>query len=171
DFIFHLSNGDYVEYEGTSRGNLIESPELDKDSMVEELKQEIKSRGIEDTSVRAEDKGVTLILENIQFPPNSAHLWESEKQKLRQIADIVKIYPSRDILITGHTARIGTEESSQILSEQRARAVGDFLLSPGAVKETRVMIQGMGSQKPLADNSTEEGRKINRRVEITILEN
>ena len=171
NFIFHLLNGDFVEYEGTAQGLLIESPRLDKKKMVEELTEELKERGIEDTSVTSEDRGVTLTLENIQFPPDSAFLWDSEKLKLERIGEILVKYPDRDFLITGHTARVGTEESSQILSEQRARAVADFLLRVGALKETQVMTRGMGAREPLADNQAEAGRRLNRRVEITILEN
>ncbi|MBA7667243.1 Peptidoglycan-associated lipoprotein [subsurface metagenome] len=171
DFIFHLSNGDFVEYEGTARGTLIESPKLNRERMVEELKEELKDRGIEDASVKAEENGVTLTLENIQFPPDAALLLDPEKRKLMGISEILKRYADRDILITGHTARVGTEESSQALSEQRAKAVGDYLISLGAVRETQIMTRGMGSREPLADNATEAGRLLNRRVEITILEN
>ena len=124
-----------------------------------------------DSSVKAEEKGVTLTLENIQFPLDSALLLDSEKQKLMGISEILKRYADRDILITGHTARVGTEESSQALSEQRAKAVGDYLISLGAVRETQIITRGMGSREPLADNATEAGRRLNRRVEITILEN
>ncbi len=171
DFIFHLSGGGFVEYEGNARGSVIESPKLDKERMVEELKRELERRGIEDTSVKSEENGVTLTLDNIRFPPNSPLLLEAEKEKLRRIAAILKRYPERDFLVTGHTARIGTEESSQVLSEQRAKAVGDFLLELGVLKETQLMTRGMGSRQPLADNATEGGRRLNRRVEITILEN
>ena len=88
-----------------------------------------------------------------------------------QIAEILKAYPERDILITGHTARVGTEESSQILSEERAKAVADFLLSLNIRDETGIISRGFGSRKPVGDNSIEAGRRLNRRVEITILEN
>ncbi len=171
NFIFHLSNGDYVEYEGTARGLLIESPKLDKKKMVEELTEELRSKGIEDTSVTAEDEGVTLTLENIQFPPDSSFLWDSEKRKLELIGEILVKYTDRDFLITGYTAKVGTEESCQVLSEQRAKAVADFLLKVGALKETQVMTWGMGSREPIADNLSEAGRRLNRRVEITILDN
>jgi len=111
------------------------------------------------------------VLENVQFPPNSPELMDAEKDKLSRIAGILKRFPERDFLVTGHTARVGEEQTSQALSEQRAMAVADFLISKGACKKTQVVTQGKGSREPAADNATEAGRKRNRRVEITILEN
>jgi outer membrane protein OmpA-like peptidoglycan-associated protein len=110
-------------------------------------------------------------MENVQFPPNSPELTEAEKEKLSRIARLLKQFPDRDLLITGHTARVGDEQTSQVLSEQRAMAVSDFLITNGACKKTQVMTQGKGSREPAAENATEAGRKRNRRVEITILEN
>jgi len=171
DFIFHLADGQFIEFEGTSSGRLLESPRLDKEKLAKELEKELEKQGLEGASVEAEEDGVTITLQNIQFPPNSALLWESEQRKLARIAEILRNYPERDLLVTGHTARFGSEESSQVLSEQRARAVGDFLLSLGAVEPLRLITRGMGSREPLADNSSEEGMRLNRRVELTILEN
>jgi len=171
DFIFHLASGDYVEWTGESEGKVIIAEPLKRGEVKREIEKDIEKRGIEDAKVKEDENGVTISLQNINFPPNSALLVPSEKEKLRKIGEILKKYPDRDILITGHTARIGTEESCQILSEERARAVGDFLLSIGAKKLTQMIFRGKGSREPVADNSTEEGRKQNRRVEITILEN
>jgi outer membrane protein OmpA-like peptidoglycan-associated protein len=171
DFIFYLADGQYIEFEGIASGRLVNSPRLDKEALARELEEEIEKQGLQGASVEAEEDGVTITLQNIQFPPNSALLWDSEQQKLARIAEIIRNYSDRDLLVTGHTARIGSEESSQVLSEQRAKAVGDFLLSLNAVEPTRIITRGMGSREPLADNAGEEGRRLNRRVELTILEN
>jgi len=171
DFIYHLTSGDYVEYEGTAEGEVIHTKKLNKKKVVKQIQKQIKENNLPDTTVKEDKHGVTINLENIHFPPNSPQLISSEKEKLKIIGKILKQYPNRDILITGHTARIGTEESCQTLSEERAKAVGDYLLSIGAKKETQMIFRGKGSKEPVADNSTEEGRKLNRRVEITILEN
>lgn len=171
DFIFYLADGQVIEFEGTSSGRLLESARLDREKVARELEEELEKQGIEGASVEADKEGVTITLQNIQFPPDSAMLWESEQRKLARLADIIRNYPDRDLLVTGHTARVGSEETSQTLSEQRARAVGDFLLSLGAARPTRIITRGMGSREPLADNQSEEGRRLNRRVELTILEN
>jgi outer membrane protein OmpA-like peptidoglycan-associated protein len=173
DFIFYLSDGQAVEYIGSAEGLVLESTELDREQVAEDIAKQLEERGVEDTTVTAEEEGVTLSLQNIQFEANSAYLREPERAKLRQIGEILENYPERDILITGHTARVPgyTEKDHQRLSEQRAMAVADYLLSLGALRAIQVTTQGMGHREPLAENNTERGRQQNRRVEITILEN
>ncbi len=116
---------------------------------------------------------MTITLDNVNFQPNSDTLLPAEQEKLRRIAAIVKDYPDRDLLITGHTAGVSgyTAAQHQELSEMRAKAVGDFLLSLGARTADQVTTRGVGASVPIGDNATEEGRRKNRRVEITILEN
>ena len=70
--------------------------------------------------------------------------------------------------IAGHTCNLGPESLSQKLSEQRARAVKDWLVSRG-LSEARFIVTGYGGRKPIAENTTEEGRRINRRIEIRTL--
>lgn len=171
DFIFFLSNASTVEYRGKAEGRLLKSPKLDRDRVAGDLDKKIREDKIADTAVRKDRNGVTIVLENVQFPPNSPELTEAEKDKLARIGKLLKQFPERDFRITGHTARVGEEQTSQILSEQRAMAVADFLVTKGACRKAQVVTQGKGSREPVADNATEEGKKRNRRVEITILEN
>jgi outer membrane protein OmpA-like peptidoglycan-associated protein len=173
DFIFHLSNGSTVEYVGEAEGRMLESAPMDRERVAEDIGRELEKQGVEDTSVRSDDRGVTVTLEDIQFAANSAELRDSEKSKLQAIGAILRRYPERDILITGHTARVPgySEEDHQSLSEARAAAVADYLLRIGAVRETQTATRGRGYREPVADNATEAGRRQNRRVEITILEN
>ncbi|HOT46867.1 MAG TPA: OmpA family protein [Spirochaetota bacterium] len=171
DFIFFLSNASTVEYRGRADGRLLKSPKLDRNKVADDINAIIKKDSIADAAVRKDRNGVTIVLENVQFPPNSPELMDAEKEKLSRIAGILKGFPERDFLVTGHTARVGEEQTSQSLSEQRAMAVADFLIAKGACKKTQVVTQGKGSREPAADNATEAGRKRNRRVEITILEN
>ncbi|MBN2078732.1 MAG: OmpA family protein [Spirochaetes bacterium] len=171
DYLFLLSNGSQVEYRGTARGRLIRSAPLDRDRAAGELAESIKKEGIDDVSIRKEEGGITLVLENVMFQPNSDELTDGERTKLGRLAGILRNFPDRDLLITGHTARVGDEASSRRLSERRAQAVADFLISREAADRPRVVTRGMGSREPLGDNETEAGRRRNRRVEITILEN
>ncbi|MEM7183569.1 MAG: OmpA family protein [Spirochaetota bacterium] len=171
DYFFHLSDRQTVEYLGTSKGTYFTSPKLDKKRVAQKLNEELQQQGIDGTTVKQDKKGVTLSLDNIQFKPFSAQLTEAEKSKLEKIAKLIKKFPSRDFLITGHTARVGSESSSQSLSEKRAQAVANFLLKVQALQKRQVTTTGRGSKEPLVDNATDAGRKKNRRVEITILEN
>ena len=171
DFIFDLSTGDTVEYVGTADAKVIESTELNREKVAEEIREKLLESKVENTEVRVSDKGVTVAIEDIRFLPDSAVLVTEEKKKLRIIGDILKAYPDRDILITGHTALAGTAAGRQALSEERARAVGNFLLSIGVREAGQMTMKGMGAREPVASNETEAGMRKNRRVEITILEN
>lgn len=173
DFLFTLASGDEVEYVGEASGELIEAAPLDRAAATAQIADELERQQVEDASVRADELGVTITLENVNFQANSDALLPSEQEKLRRIASILKNYPERDILVTGHTAGVPgyTVQQHQELSELRAKAVGDFLLSLGARSASQVTTRGMGATVPIGDNATEEGRRRNRRVEITILEN
>jgi outer membrane protein OmpA-like peptidoglycan-associated protein len=171
DFIFFLANGSSVEDRGTARTRLLRSQPLDRDRVAAELGKRLRDENIPDVTVRNDKNGVSIVLENVQFPPNSPELTPPEREKLSRIAAILQKFPDRDFMVTGHTARVGDEETSRALSVQRSRAVGDFLIKVGKIGRTRIMTRGVGSSEPAADNATEEGRKKNRRVEIMILEN
>jgi outer membrane protein OmpA-like peptidoglycan-associated protein len=173
DFLFTLATGDEVEYVGESSGELIEATPLDRAAATAAIAGELSRQKVEGASVRADELGVTITLENVSFQANSDALLPSEQEKLRRIASILAEYPDRDILITGHTAGVPgyTAQQHQELSELRAKAVGDFLISLGARGADQITTRGMGVGFPIGDNATEEGRQRNRRVEITILEN
>jgi outer membrane protein OmpA-like peptidoglycan-associated protein len=170
-YVYLLNNGQHVEYEGTSKGKAVYTRPMDRAKVLEDVRKSIKEKQIPDTTVQADSEGVTISLENIQFQPDSDELLASEKSKLDKIAEILRRYPDRDLLITGHTALAGTAEGRQRLSETRAAAVGNYLLSLGVRDRTQMTFRGVGATQPLADNSTEEGRRRNRRVEIKMLEN
>jgi outer membrane protein OmpA-like peptidoglycan-associated protein len=169
--IFELSNGRTIEYRGTARAEIVEAKPMDRGKIAAEIAQDINRLGIQDTSVRVVKEGVVISLENIQFLPDSSELVPSEQEKLDRIAEILSHYGDRDILVGGHTALAGTPEGRMQLSVERARAVADYLIKKGSRSPERVVVKGYGAEKSVADNNTEEGRKKNRRVEITLLEN
>ena len=171
ELIFDISNGQSFNWRGTAEGRVIESSDMDKDLVAEDIRDRIREEGISDADVIVEDSGVTIVLQNIQFYADSFVLAPSEKGKLDGIIDILELYPKRDILITGHTAFAGTAEGRQHLSEERARAVADYLLQGSGRNAEQMTILGMGARDPVSDNSSEQGMSSNRRVEITILEN
>jgi outer membrane protein OmpA-like peptidoglycan-associated protein len=173
DFVFNFTSGDEVEYTGKADGRLIEAGHLDRAQVAGEIQQQIDSQHIPDVTVRPTDQGVTITLENVNFPPNSDTLLPAEQDKLRRLAEVLKRYPDRDIAVAGFTARAPgyTEADYLKLSEQRARSAANFLLSIGARQADQVTARGMGAGSPIGDNATEEGRRRNRRVEITVLEN
>jgi outer membrane protein OmpA-like peptidoglycan-associated protein len=169
--IFELSDGTTLEFRGGAGAEVIEAAPMDRKRLADEIAGDIERLGIEDTSVRATEEGVAISLEDIEFRPDSAELVAAERTKLDRIAEILGRYPDRDILVGGHTALAGTEEGRRKLSQERAAAVADYLVSKGARVSERVVVRGYGATVPIADNAREEGRRRNRRVEITLLEN
>ena len=170
DYIYILSDGRVVEFEGTSIGRVVEITPLDTVGILEDIRDVIRKNHIEDVEVTADEEGVTLILEDINFSPESDYLNPAERKKLEKLSEILESFPERDLLITGHTALAGTPEGRLELSESRARAVADYLLLLGVRERHQISVRGMGADQPRGDNRTEEGRRKNRRVEIKILE-
>jgi outer membrane protein OmpA-like peptidoglycan-associated protein len=173
DFLFSFTTGDEVEFKGDATGELVAAAPLDRAQVASDIQKQLDAQAMPDVSVQSTDQGVTITLENVNFPPNSNQLLPSEQDKLRHIGEILKKYSDRDISVAGFTARAPgyTEKDYQALSEQRANAAANFLLSTGAVTAKRLSARGMGAQSPIGDNSNEAGMRKNRRVEITILEN
>lgn len=169
--VFDLVNGESFQAKGTATAKVVDSDLMNKQRLIDEIQNKIDDEGLKDTNVRDDEEGVTITLSNIQFHPDSSVLIEGEKKKLEKIAAILKKYSDRDIRITGHTAFAGSASGRKRLSIERAQAVGQFLLSLGVRQEEQMIINGVGATDPIADNSTETGKKQNRRVEITILEN
>jgi outer membrane protein OmpA-like peptidoglycan-associated protein len=169
--LFEMSDGRSIEYRGTAEAEIINSEDMDREQLASEIIEEIQRLAIPDVSVRAVEGGVSISLEDIGFYPDSSVMLPGEIAKLDQIADILRRYPDRDILVSGHTALAGTVEGRMSLSVERARAVTDYLLTQNVRSADRIVVRGYGAERPIADNNTEEGMRRNRRVEITILEN
>ncbi len=119
-------------------------------------------------SLEQSDRGLVLRIQNIHFMPNTAVILSSEKQRLDTVAALLKKVKNRTFLVTGHTADVGTKESQQRLSVERAKVIVNELVKRG-LPPSRFMYQGKGGTEPVASNKTKEGRAANRRVEITIL--
>jgi len=102
-----------------------------------------------------------------QFDVNSALLRSEAQRDIARMADIQREYDKTTITVAGHTDSTGSESHNQQLSERRAAAVRDILLSRN-VAGNRVTIIGFGESRPVADNASKYGQQQNRRVEITI---
>jgi OOP family OmpA-OmpF porin len=108
-----------------------------------------------------------LILNNVLFETGEAKLLPSSFAELDSVASYLKSKSLLKIEIAGHTDNKGNESINQSLSEKRAQAVGDYLIVKG-IEPSRITFKGFGSQKPITTNDTEEGRKLNRRVEFML---
>jgi outer membrane protein OmpA-like peptidoglycan-associated protein len=104
---------------------------------------------------------------NITFKTDSAELDPAFYKVLNSVGIVVKKYNKTVVEVAGHTDSTGSVEYNQKLSERRANSVAQYLESQG-LASNRVVTVGAGETRPVADNSTPEGRQSNRRVELTL---
>ena len=114
-------------------------------------------------------RGMIVSLPDILFDLNEATLKNEAKIVIAKLAGILLILPELNLRVEGHTDSTGSAGYNQGLSERRAATVRDFLAQQG-IGGQRMMAVGYGLTRPVADNSTREGRAENRRVEIVIAE-
>jgi outer membrane protein OmpA-like peptidoglycan-associated protein len=101
----------------------------------------------------------------INFEESTAVFRDSAYPRLQRIIALASTCHESHIAITGHTDASGSESYNERLSLERAKAVGDYLVE-GGIETERLLISGLGSAQPIADNGTRYGRSLNRRIEI-----
>lgn len=151
-------------------------PQKKKDS-ADEIQSKISAGKNSSSNSKSEKKviventaaGIRLTMQNLNFKPDSSELLPGENERLDQIAQVLKEVPDQMFLVEGHTASVGYEKGEMKLSVERANSVANALIQRGIPRE-KFICKGSGGTKPIADNSTPEGKAKNRRVEITILE-
>jgi len=168
--VIETSFGNRYDFRGKSTSQVQDFVRTADEKTVEDVKEIVENLGIENVNVVSSENGLVISMENIKFYPDSDRLLESETEKLKSIAEILKKYPNNDLLITGHTARAGSVESQEQLSVERADAVAELLIKMGVREQNQIFTRGMGSREPVAPSDTEENKARNRRVEITILD-
>ncbi|HNY75581.1 MAG TPA: OmpA family protein [Bacteroidales bacterium] len=112
--------------------------------------------------------GMHYRLHNIYFAFNSADILSSSQKVLDEFIVFLNDHPTMTISIEGHTDNVGSDEFNLILSENRAKAVYNYLVNNG-IDADRLQYKGFGETAPIATNETEEGRAMNRRTEFVIL--
>ena len=118
--------------------------------------------------VKEESRGVVITLSgSVLFATGQSHLLPIAKQKLDEVAKALKDQGFNTLLIEGHTDSQGSARKNEELSLARAESVRSHLISQGLPSD-KIRAQGLGSTRPVADNSTAEGRANNRRVEIVV---
>jgi outer membrane protein OmpA-like peptidoglycan-associated protein len=130
------------------------------------MRQELAN--VEGASVqRNMDMLAVTFKSDVLFPYDSYSLKPGSYDELGRVAKVLNQYPQTNITVAGHTDDKGSEEYNQTLSEKRADVVKNALAGMG-VNPSRMTAVGHGESKPVADNTTEVGRQLNRRVEIVI---
>ncbi len=122
---------------------------------------------IEELEARNTDRGLVLTLGDVLFDVNQAQLKSGGLRVVERLSQFLQEYPTRNILIEGHTDSTGAEGYNQQLSERRAATVRAALIARN-ISPLRVDIIGFGERYPVATNDTPAGRQENRRVEVVI---
>ena len=171
----NYDNDDSWEPVNTSEWVSGGKPEKDTKSKTERLKKKVEEHQTKSAKVTAPisvdntEAGIRLTIQNLKFKADSAELLPGEEKRLDQIAEILRLAEGAQFLIEGHTASTGYEAGEMKLSKERADSIAAALSTRGIGSE-RFICKGSGGKKPIASNDTAEGKAINRRVEITILD-
>ncbi len=136
------------------------------DKQARELEQDLEGAKVERVG-----EGIKITFDSgILFNFDSSALTPTSRENIAQMANTLKKYEDTEILIEGYTDDKGTEKYNLNLSKERAESVSSLLKQMG-VASKRISEHGHGEMMPVADNSTDEGRALNRRVEIAIYAN
>lgn len=171
EFLMVMSNGSVQEFRGQQKVKYHETMELDRETESEMIRKNLED--IPGINVSPLDEGIRLTLIDggkVLFLPESSVISSDQLYRLEALKPLLSEYPERDILITGHTAHFGTPEGRYSLSADRAAAVASILFPDGRRGPGKLYLRGAGSNEPAANENSEEGRALNRRVEILILD-
>ncbi len=125
--------------------------------------------GENEANVYRQRSNVLISAHGFKFPPGQSEINAENFPMMNKIVESIKKFPNARIKVEGHTDASGDDSTNQALSQQRAETVAEFLKAVGGIPAERITKQGFGEAKPVASNETSEGRALNRRVEIAII--
>jgi len=123
---------------------------------------------LSDLKAKQTERGIVLTIGDVLFAFGKADLSPKADRNVEKLADFLKKYPNRNVLIEGHTDSIGSEEYNLGLSRERSESVKEKLVGDG-IEPDRITTVGYGKKYPAVSNDTEANRALNRRVEVIIL--
>jgi outer membrane protein OmpA-like peptidoglycan-associated protein len=154
NYAFNVSKKGYLFYSGRF--------EMKEDAGQTQFKNDIPLQPLQ--------KGTSMVLRNIQFETGKYDLLSSSFIEIDKIVGVLSDNPQLRVQIIGHTDSIGKEKENLSLSYQRAKGVVAYLVSKG-IQSDRLNAEGRGDKQPIGNNSTEQGRALNRRTELVIVSN
>ena len=128
----------------------------------------VDSAVVKNIELQPIERNASVVLKNIFFETNRYELTPASLVELDKLVVLLSENPTISIEISGHTDNIGKAETNLLLSENRAKAVVDYLASK-KIDAKRLTYKGFGLTNPIADNATEMGRALNRRTEMKIV--
>lgn len=164
-----------IAYEQEAKGKALQEREqaLARAEAVTREREEALARAetlrkeLEELQAVKTERGIVMTLEDVLFSTGKAELQPGAMSTIERLANFLAEYPSKTVLIEGHTDSVGTDDYNQSLSERRAASVRIALMEEN-VEPARIKTIGYGESRPIADNTTSAGRLKNRRVEIVI---
>jgi outer membrane protein OmpA-like peptidoglycan-associated protein len=155
----------------TQQANLQAQQAQDAAARAEREKEETRARLMTQLNQILQTKdsarGLIVNMSDVLFDLNRATLKPGAQLRLAKVAGIIQAYPDLRLQIEGFTDSTGSADYNQKLSEKRAQAVRDFLVSQG-VSQEYITAQGLGEENPVASNDTAAGRQMNRRVDLVV---
>ena len=162
-------NSQIADLEGKTREQQVIKERLAAEKRFNQLFVEVQNLFTPDEA-EVYKKGNSLIirLRAIQFPVGKSVIMPDNYPLLSKIQQSIRIFGEPDVVIEGHTDSTGSNELNELLSQQRSESVRQYLLANKTLSYDRIVAVGYGSSKPLASNATEEGRAVNRRIDVII---
>lgn len=164
-YIVSLPAGKDYAFHVTANGFLFHSQNVEKNN---ENGNEQWQPVTVDIALHPIESGERIALRNVFFETGRWEILPESEYELAKVVDLLTKNPTLKIELGGHTDNVGRPEANQHLSEQRAKAVYDYLINKG-IPSNRLSYKGYGETQPVATNDTDEGRRENRRTEIKVL--
>jgi outer membrane protein OmpA-like peptidoglycan-associated protein len=143
-----------------------EKAKLLADAKIRESQQLLKE--MTELKARQTERGIVLTIGDVLFATGKADITSGAKRSMDKLAEFLKAQPARNVVIEGYTDSVGSDNYNLELSEKRAESAKNELVERGVAAE-RITTRGFGKRDPVASNDSPEGRKLNRRVEVIIL--
>jgi outer membrane protein OmpA-like peptidoglycan-associated protein len=162
-------NSQIADLEGKTREQQIVKERLAAEKRFNQLFVEVQNLfSSDEAEVYKKRDSLVIRLRAIQFPVGKSVIMPDNYPLLSKIQQSIRIFGEPDVTIEGHTDSTGSNEVNEHLSQQRADSVRQYLLANKTLPYDRIVAVGYGSSKPLASNATEEGRAVNRRIDVII---
>ena len=162
-------NSQIADLEGKTREQQIVKERLAAEKKFNELFIEVQNLfSSDEAEVYKKGDSLVIRLRAIQFPVGKSVIMPDNYPLISKIQQSIRIFGEPEVIIEGHTDSTGSNEVNEHLSQQRSDSVRQYLLANKTLSYDRIVAVGYGSSKPLASNATEEGRAVNRRIDVII---
>jgi outer membrane protein OmpA-like peptidoglycan-associated protein len=155
--------------EGKSRQEQIAREQLEAEKKFNEKFEGIQnSFSSEEAEVYRQGNQLVIRLRGMQFPIGKAVIMPENYALLSKVQVAIRTFNDPEVIVEGHTDSTGSIEVNRQLSQERATAVKDYLVSNDTLPDSKILAVGYGSARPLMSNETAEGRAVNRRIDVII---